>query len=302
MSRNPITLEALDVLDAIERRGSFAKAAEELNKATSALSYTVQKLEEQLEVTLFQRQGRRSVLTPAGELLLTEGRDILNATAILADRTKELATGWEPRLAIAIESIMDYPKLFAQLNEFLLRHPGIELDITECVLGGGWDALEHGRADLIIGSPGPAPTQKGFRTVPLGLNDMIPVVANTHPLAASASDPETLKQVIHTARRVITHDTTATNVARTAGLADGKQRLYVQNMDQKQAAICSGIGIGHLPLSRIAPLLKAGKLVELRLYPEPHPANESFLAWKVSHKGKALKALTDLLQQALPQP
>ena len=77
-SRNPITMESLETLDAIERRGSFAKAAEELNKATSAVSYTVQKLEEQLDISLFQRQGRRSVLTPAGRLILVEGREILS--------------------------------------------------------------------------------------------------------------------------------------------------------------------------------------------------------------------------------
>ena len=65
-SRNLITIEVLETLDAIERRGSFAKAAEELNKATSAVSYAVQKLEEQLNIALFQRQGRRSVVTPAG--------------------------------------------------------------------------------------------------------------------------------------------------------------------------------------------------------------------------------------------
>ena len=96
MSYSPITLDALQALDAIDRRGSFAKAAEELEKATSALSYTVQKLEEQLGVTLFQRQGRRSVLTPSGRLLLEEGRKILVATTYLADQVKELATGWEP--------------------------------------------------------------------------------------------------------------------------------------------------------------------------------------------------------------
>lgn len=56
--KNPITIEALTVLDAIDWRQSFAKAAEELNKATSALSYVVQKLEEQLNITLFERQGR----------------------------------------------------------------------------------------------------------------------------------------------------------------------------------------------------------------------------------------------------
>ena len=72
-NKSPITIEVLETLDAIERRGSFAKAAEELNKATSAISYIVQKLEEQLDIAVFQRQGRRSVLTPAGRLVLEEG-------------------------------------------------------------------------------------------------------------------------------------------------------------------------------------------------------------------------------------
>ena len=76
MARNTISIEVLETLDAIERRGSFAKAAEELNKATSAVSYAVQKLEEQLDISLFQRLGRRSILTPAGRLILVEGRDI----------------------------------------------------------------------------------------------------------------------------------------------------------------------------------------------------------------------------------
>ncbi|MFQ3172516.1 MAG: DNA-binding transcriptional LysR family regulator, partial [Oleispira sp.] len=88
-SRNPITIEVLETLDAIDRRGSYAKAAEELNKATSAVSYAVQKLEEQLDIALFQRQGRRSVLTPAGQLILQEGRKILLATSRLANTAKE---------------------------------------------------------------------------------------------------------------------------------------------------------------------------------------------------------------------
>lgn len=298
MNRNPITLEALEVIDAIDRRGSFAKAAEELNKATSALSYTVQKLEEQLAVTVFQRQGRRSVLTPAGELLLHEGRDILAATALLADKTRELATGWEPRLRIAIESLMDGPAVFAQLNVFLQHHPSIEIDITECVLGGGWDALEHGKVDLLVGAPGPVPQQKGFRTLPVRSREMIPVIARVHPHAALADDPEAWQRARTGVRRIIAHDTTATNVARTAGLVDGLQRLYVQTMEQKVAAICSGLGIGHLPRGRIAPLLHNGTLIELQHSPADLPA-QLFLAWNLSHKGRALKALTEQLHQAL---
>ena len=48
-----LTLEALRVMDAIDRRGSFAAAADELGRVPSALSYTMQKLEEELDVVLF---------------------------------------------------------------------------------------------------------------------------------------------------------------------------------------------------------------------------------------------------------
>ena len=167
MARNPITIEVLETLDAIDRRGSFAKAAEELNKATSAISYAVQKLEEQLDIALFQRQGRRSVLTPAGRLILAEGRDILQTTARLASKAKEVATGWEPRISIAIESLKSYPAFFAVLHEFLKEHSTIEIDVCEAVLNGGWEALAQDRVDLIVGSPGPVPLQKGYRAIPL---------------------------------------------------------------------------------------------------------------------------------------
>jgi DNA-binding transcriptional LysR family regulator len=54
-----ISLEALQVLDAIDRRGSFAGAAKELHRVPSTISYVVGKLEEELGVQLFERLGPR---------------------------------------------------------------------------------------------------------------------------------------------------------------------------------------------------------------------------------------------------
>jgi DNA-binding transcriptional LysR family regulator len=100
MNTPPISIEALMVLDAIEDRGSYAAAAEQLNKVPSALSYVVQKLEEQLQVTLFIRQGRRAILTPAGKHLLTEGRKLLQAVISLSEQTQTIANGWEPKFVL----------------------------------------------------------------------------------------------------------------------------------------------------------------------------------------------------------
>jgi len=296
MNKNPITIDALTVLDAIDRRQSFAKAAEELNKATSALSYVVQKLEEQLNITLFERQGRRSVLTAAGRLVLEEGRLILQATSLLADKAKQVATGWEAKINIAIESVIDRDLFFKVLSEFLLAHPTIEIDIRESVLNGGWDALEHDDVDLAVGATGPVPLQKGFRAVPLQSIEMLPVISSAHPKAYLAKNPTAFKAELKNIRRIVTHDTAKINVARTAGLIDSQQILYVQNIGQKISAQLAGVGIGYLPRHRIEQYLKTGAFIEINL--GGNNTADCFLAWKISNKGKGLKALTEILSQS----
>jgi DNA-binding transcriptional LysR family regulator len=295
MSHLPITLDALQALDAIDRRGSFAKAAEELDKATSALSYTVQKLEEQLGVTLFQRQGRRSVLTPSGRLLLNEGRKILGATAYLADQVKELATGWEPRLRIGLESTLELDPFFQALGKLLEEQPNMEIDIQECVLSGGWEALEMDSIDLLVGAPAPVPLQKGFRALPIPPADMLLVAAASHPLARLANDPHTIAEQLPHYRRIVTHDTAKYNVMRAEGLTTGKQVLYVQTMEQKIQAQLAGLGIGHLSCKLIQMYLKSGALVKLTTEASTTENLERYIAWKISNKGKALKRLTRLL-------
>ncbi len=293
MNTNPISIEVLEILDAIDRRGSFAKAAEELNKATSALSYGVQKLEEQLDITVFQREGRRSVLTPAGRLILEDGRLILNATTTLADKAKELATGWEPKLHIALDSLLNYHLFFGVLESFLQEHPGLEVDVCECVLSGGWEALEHDKVDLVVGVPGPVLLQKGFRTLAITNSELIPVIAAHHAKANLAQDAEALEIELPKLRRVVVHDTSTVNVARSEGLSIAKQILYVQTLDLKVAALLAGLGIGHLPRNRIQQYLDSGQLLELNLGDKTGPNN--FIAWKISNKGKALQALVQEL-------
>ena len=83
-----LTLEALRVMDAIDRRGSFAAAADELGRVPSALSYTMQKLEEELDVVLFDRSGHRTKFTNVGRMLLERGRVLLEAADKLTTQSK----------------------------------------------------------------------------------------------------------------------------------------------------------------------------------------------------------------------
>jgi hypothetical protein len=73
--------------------------------------------------------------------------------------------------------------------------------------------------------------------------------------------------------------------------------FFVQNIDQKVEAILAGIGMGHLPIARIKRQLDDGKLIKLEL--NQGSVFESFLAWKISNKGKGLQALTERLSAVL---
>ena len=182
-----LTLDALTVLDAIERRGSFAAAAHELHVVPSAVTYAVQKLEEDLDVTLFDRRGHRAKLTPAGHELLHHGRHLLRAASDLQARVKRVATGWEAQLTIAYDGTLPSPAILALAQEFYREDCGTRLRLCAEVLGGCWDALVSGRADLAIGASGDGPAG-GYSTHRLGEIEWVFAVAPTHPLA-TLSEP-----------------------------------------------------------------------------------------------------------------
>lgn len=292
MNDSLLNLEAIELLDAIDSRGSYEKAAEQLNKATSAISYGVKKLEEQLDITVFQRQGRRSVLTPAGRLILEEGRKIINSSNILKEKAQRIATGWEPRLRIAVESMLNHQVFFEALTEFMNQHEKLELDISECVLSGGWEALEQDRVDLLVGVPGPVPSQKGFKSIAIGQTDLVPVISSNHPLVNLAKNENSLPAILPKLRRVVMHDTSVTTTVRNAGLSSGKQIIYVQTIDQKIDAQLAGLGIGHLPRYRIQCYLDSGRLVELNM---ENNNEDNFIAWKSCNRGNALQAFSKIL-------
>ena len=157
-----LSLDSLEVLDAIERHGSFAAAAEVLHRVPSAITYAVQKLEEDLGVAIFDRSGHRAQLTEAGSELLREGRRLLAAAGELEARVKRVATGYEVELRIAVDDLVPMERLFPLLDEFYRSTCGTRLKLLTEVYGGAWDALVSGRADLVIGAPsdGPAATAR----------------------------------------------------------------------------------------------------------------------------------------------
>jgi len=159
-----ISLDALQILDAIDTQGSYAAAASRLHRVPSALSHAMQKLEGELGVELFEKSGRRAILTAAGRTLLEDGRHLLRAALELESRVKRVATGWETELSIAVDSVIPGERLYPLLQRFYDEGHGTRLRLSYEVLGGCWDALTTGRADLVIGAPGDMPARGGIAT------------------------------------------------------------------------------------------------------------------------------------------
>jgi len=292
MNSPPISIEALLVLDAIEHRGSYAAAAEQLNKVPSALSYIVQKLEDQLKVTIFQRQGRRAVLTPAGKHLLVEGRKVLAAINSLSEQTQTIANGWEPKIRIACDSIVDIKPIFSGIQHFLKEHQNIEVDVQEEVMNGTWEALIEDRVDLVIGAPTPVPNQKGIRAKKIATLENVLVVHKSHELShiKHAIKPEQLIKY----RSIVVHDSAQHEIPWSVNMIEGSRHFFVSSIAHKIAAILAGIGIGYLPKNLIQPYLATGQLIMVELE-KTLPAQDLFMAWKVTNKGKGLNKLITIL-------
>jgi len=272
-----LSIEALEVIDAIARKGSFAAAAESLYRVPSALTYTIKKLEDDLNVVLFDRSGHRATLTEAGAELLKEGRYLLDAAQALESRVKRVATGVETDIGIAISDLFSPTAIFKILDEFYQQKFGTRIRVTKEVFGGSWDALLTGRADISVGAPGEAPPSGGCSTKLLGHLEFVFAVAPRHPLA-QMTEPLNSQDIVRY-RSVAAADSSRNLPPRTSGILSGQDVLTVPDMRSKVEAQILGLGVGYLPIKMAQEHAKKGLLV-IKEVAEPKLLAPTYLAWR----------------------
>ena len=284
----PLSLDTLVMLDAIDRKGSFAAAAAELHRVPSALTYSVQKAEEAMGVSFFRREGRRAALTEAGRHLLENGRELLIASSQLVDSTVRVAQGWEPRFSIAVDTVVDLNLVYSLLDCFYGVNPEVIINLYEESLTGTLDALVARRADLAIGVD-PNSLPEGIRSRHFADLEMVLAVAPDHPLAEQWRDQQRplSREALAEHRAVVARDSTRNLAARTVWLQPRQRTLTVDRMRDKIAAQVAGLGIGRLPRHMIADHIAAGRLVQLPEL-EPSPPEPLHIAWRNGDRGKTL--------------
>ena len=281
-----LSLDALQTVDAIARRGSFAAAAKELFRVPSTISYTVSKLEEDLGVQLFERFGPRVTLTAAGEELLKEGRYLLKAAGDLERRVRRVASGWETEFTIAMDSMLSPSGLMEDIEAFYKVADQTRLRLVKEELSGTWEALMERRADLLVGAAGTGPSGGGYSAVPLGSIAFLFVVAPGHPLV-QVGHPLS-KNDLAAWRAVSVSDSARQMAARTVGLLFGQDTLAVPDMQTKYAFQRAGLGFGFLPEPWVRDDIAQGRFIA-KAVEEPKPDETLYLAWRTGEDGAALR-------------
>ncbi|MBF4662374.1 LysR family transcriptional regulator [Cronobacter malonaticus] len=283
---------SLEVVDAVARTGSFTAAAAELHRVPSAVSYTVRQLEEWLAVSLFERRHRDVVLTPAGAWFLREGRSVIKKMMITRQQCQQIANGWRGQLSIAVDNIVRPERVRRLVLDFYRHFSDVELQVSQEVFNGVWDALAHGRVELAIGATQAIPVGGRFAFRDMGMLSWRCVVAHHHPLAqhAGALSDDRLRDY----PSLVLEDTSRSLPKRITWLLDNQRRVVVPDWYCAADALSEGLCIGMVPTHFAKPWLDSGEWRALTLE-NPFPDAACCLTWRQSDASPALRWLLDYL-------
>ncbi|RMT98605.1 hypothetical protein ALP39_02665 [Pseudomonas marginalis pv. marginalis] len=145
-----VTLDQWRTLQAVVDHGGFAQAAEALHRSQSSVSYTVARMQDQLGVPLLRIDGRKAVLTDAGEVLLRRSRQLVKNASQLEDLAHHMEQGWEAEVRLVVDAAYPNARLVRALTAFMPQSRGCRVRLREEVLSGVEELLMEGVADLAI--------------------------------------------------------------------------------------------------------------------------------------------------------
>ena len=292
--RDALTPEVISLIDTIHRTGSMAAAARALGVVPSALTYRIRQVEDALDVLLFDRSSRQAKLTAAGQELLHEGNRLLLELDAIANRVKRVATGWEPQLTLAVDSVISRTTILELCEAFFALNPPTRLKLREEALSGTLEALTSGQADLAIGVALESTPSASVQSKPLGLIQFVYAVAPHHPLAKAAEPIPDAQLLLH--RAVAVADSIPRGAGVTSGLMGGQDIFTVPGMQEKLEAQLRGLGGGFLPEYLARPHITAGRLVEKQMQRATRVVSLRY-AWRCQAPGREGPALAWWLQQ-----
>ena len=236
----------LTIIREVELCGSLTAAARELHLTQSALSHTIRKLEEQLGVDIWHREGRSLRPTQAGEYLLAVANRLLPQLAHAEERLSQYAQGERGSLRIGMECHPCYHWLLKVVSPYLAAWPYVDVDVKQKFQFGGIGALFGYEIDMLV-TPDPL-LKPGLSFEPVFDYEQVLVVGPQHGLknAAWVRPAQLADETLITYPVAIDRLDVYTQFLMPAGISP-KSHKTIETTDIMLQMVASGRGVAALP-------------------------------------------------------
>lgn len=258
-----MTFDQVLVFHKIIQTGSFKSAASELHKTQPAISLAIKKLEEELEVELFDRTGYRPELTVHGKAFYEKSLKVLHSMHELEGMSQSFRNEEEPEITIAVDGIAPLPGLLHLFKKLGVRYPNTKLNLQFNILSGAEEMVLAREADMGIAHF--VSDYSSQEVVPFTSVKMIPVMSRElyeEKKITSQSDLSEIDQIIVGDRRG--------GKGPSFGVLDHGRKWRLKDNNFKKELIVSGLGWGHMPEHSIEREIQEKKLVILN-FEDIHP-------------------------------
>lgn len=288
------TLEQWIVLKTVVELGGFAQAAARLNRSQSSVSYALQQLQERLDVPLLKIRGRKSELTEAGEILLTQVTPIITTYFELEMQAQSLRQGIKPTIHLIVDAVFPKDYLFWALQQFQSQFPKTQVHVTEVIRSKSEQKFEQGDADLyLIYMPEP---EKHPGSLLLHL-DFIAVARADHPLHQQHTF---LTQAQLAAYPLIAIADQQTQQEEKRKITT-RSEWILTTIPAAIEAVRHGVGYGWLPIHQIRPYLESGELKPLPVEQQVRAIPLYLFVGEAQLFDTTVTALTELIKQSIHQ-
>jgi LysR family transcriptional regulator, regulator of abg operon len=172
---------------AVAERGSLRAAARHLGLAQPAITRSIQEIERELGVALFERQAKGMVPTPMGELFVRRAKAVQGELLRARDEIDQLRGQTTGRVSVGLSTVSHIALLPRALDTFRGRYPEVFLDFAEGLLPTMETALKDGNLDFYVGPLPETQLPKEFAVEKLFDNERVVLARKNHPLAHATS-------------------------------------------------------------------------------------------------------------------